>query len=171
MAVSETVFSTIDDFPKTGSGFGVVRNPLTLYEGFTIPEYSRCIFINYTNSNDGALIAIISDKTYTAFRNNGNWQSGRILVTNTDLTARFNPIRINGELNDTFKSILKDKCNNSVNFIAFTNNPSDNPFSFNAGYVIAFHSGMINSNNILILIGSSSIDSSQIEVKRMDLRL
>ena len=86
MAVSETVFSTIDDFPKTGSGFGVVRNPLTLYEGFTIPEYSRCIFINYTNSNDGALIAIISDKTYTAFRNNGKWQSGRILVTNTDLT-------------------------------------------------------------------------------------
>ena len=85
MAVSETVFSTIDDFPKTGSGFGVVRNPLTLYEGFTIPEYSRCIFINYTNSNDGALIAIISDKTYTAFRNNGKWQSGRILVTNTDL--------------------------------------------------------------------------------------
>lgn len=85
LAVSETVFSTIDDFPKTGSGFGVVRNPLTLYEGFTIPEYSRCIFINYTNSNDGALIAIISDKTYTAFRNNGKWQSGRILVTNTDL--------------------------------------------------------------------------------------
>lgn len=109
--------------------------------------------------------------SYRILYDNSVWMDWVFYVTNTDLTARFNPIRINGELNDTFKSILKDKCNNSVNFIAFTNNPSDNPFSFNAGYVIAFHSGMINSNNILILIGSSSIDSSQIEVKRMDLRL
>ncbi len=98
------------------------------------------------------------------------WTEWKQLITNTDLTARFNPIKINGELNDTFKSILKDKCNNSVNFIAFTNNPSDNPFSFNAGYVIAFHSGMISSNNILILIGSSNDASSPIEVKRFDLR-
>lgn len=171
MAVSETVFSTIDDFPKTGSGFGVVRNPLTLYEGFTIPEYSRCIFINYTNSNDGALIAIISDKTYTAFRNNGKWQSGRILVTNTDLTARFNPIEINGTKGDTFKNVLKNKCNNSVNFIVFngsTENPiSDNPFTSKNGYCIAFNSDRLNAYNYFILLG---ITKDIIETKIFDAR-
>lgn len=106
-ATSEVVFSTIDDFPKIGSGFGVVRNPLTLYEGFTIPEYSRCIFINYTNSNDGALIAIMSDKTYTAFRNNGNWQSGRILATNTDLNETVRNLAIDGRLGLDFNSTTK----------------------------------------------------------------
>lgn len=84
-ATGETVFNTVNDFPMNGSGFGSVREPLTLYEGFTIPKYSKCIFINYTNSNDGALIAIKGDKTYTAFRNNSIWQDGKILITNTDL--------------------------------------------------------------------------------------
>lgn len=127
MAVSETVFSTIDDFPKTGSGFGVVRNPLTLYEGFTIPEYSRCIFINYTNSNDGALIAIISDKTYTAFRNNGKWQSGRILVTNTDLQAHWPKVlHFNIEAN-TYKTI-KEQGSNRFSQLLFLQTANTNGY-------------------------------------------
>lgn len=106
-ATGETVFNTVNDFPMNGSSFGSVRNPLTLYEGFTIPKYSKCIFINYTNSNDGALIAIEGGKTYTAFRNNGIWQDGKILITNTDLNETVRNLAIDGRLGLDFNSTTK----------------------------------------------------------------
>lgn len=85
-AINKQEFSTINDFPEYGSCFGVANQTLTLYEGFSIPAYSRIIFINYTDSKDAALIAVAyGGKTYTAFRNRNIWQDGKILISNTDL--------------------------------------------------------------------------------------
>lgn len=85
-AINKQEFSTINDFPEYGSCFGVASQTLTLYEGFSIPAYSRIIFINYTDSKDAALIAVAyGGKTYTAFRNRNIWQDGKILISNTDL--------------------------------------------------------------------------------------
>lgn len=93
------------------------------------------------------------------------------LITNTDLTARFNPIEINGTKGDTFKNVLKNKCNNSVNFIVFngsTENPiSDNPFTSKNGYCIAFNSDRLNAYNYFILLG---ITKDIIETKIFDAR-
>ena len=92
-------------------------------------------------------------------------------TTNTDLTARFNPIEINGTKGDTFKNVLKNKCNNSVNFIVFngsTENPiSDNPFTSKNGYCIAFNSDRLNAYNYFILLG---ITKDIIETKIFDTR-
>lgn len=74
-------FNTINDFPEIGSAFGVNIRDLVLYEGFVIPSYSRCIFINYGTSRDAAIIAISSGGTvYTAFRNNDVWINGDTCV-------------------------------------------------------------------------------------------
>lgn len=74
----QTLFNKPSDFPNDGSSFGV-SNGFELYEGFVIPKYSRIIFINY-GGNDAALIAIDVDaKLYVAFRNNSNWNDGKVL--------------------------------------------------------------------------------------------
>lgn len=80
-AINTKTFNALTDFPSSGSGFGVctATNGITLYDGFTIPKYSRIIFANYGASADGALIAFAANgKTYTAIRNSGTWQNGEI---------------------------------------------------------------------------------------------
>lgn len=77
---ADTVFNTISDVPEKGSCFGVNVKRLDLNETFSIPEYSRCIFINYGGSADGAILAIASNgDLYTAFRNSRKWVNGRKL--------------------------------------------------------------------------------------------
>lgn len=102
---------------------------------------------------------------------NKEWRNWVEYVTNTDLSSRFNPIEISGTRGDTFKSILKDKCNNSVNFIVFngsTEKPiSDNPFTSKNGYCIAFNSDRLNAYNYFILLG---ITKDIIETKIFDAR-
>lgn len=105
---------------------------------------------------------------------NGAWAKRfEKVITNTDLQTRFNPIRIDGAKKNTFSSVLKDKCNNAVNFIAFAENAenpiTDNPFSFAAGYVIVFHSGLIRAKNVFTAIGVSADAEAKIETKRLDL--
>lgn len=96
----------------------------------------------------------------------------RLLYSN--LQTRFDPIRIDGAKKTTFSSVLKDKCDNAVNFIAFAENAenpiTDNPFSFAAGYVIVFHSGLIRAKNVFTAIGVSADAEAKIETKRLDLR-
>lgn len=76
---SGTTYNSVSDFPTTGSGFGVNTKNLTLYTGFVIPAFSRICFMNYGNSQDGALIAIGPDgNLYSAFRNVGVWQNGKV---------------------------------------------------------------------------------------------
>ena len=102
------------------------------------------------------------------------WNNWEKVVSNTDLQTRFNPIRIDGATKNTFSSVLKDKCDNAVNFIAFAENAenpiTDNPFSFASGYVIVFHSGLIRAKNIFTAIGVSADAEAKIEMKRLDLR-
>lgn len=75
-----TTFNTISDIPEKGSCFGVNVKRLDLNETFSIPEYSRCIFINYGSSVDGAILAIASNgDLYIAFRNSRKWVNGRKL--------------------------------------------------------------------------------------------
>lgn len=85
-ATSGCVYNTTSDFPTSGSGFGVNTQALTLYAGFVIPEYSRICFMNYGNSNDGALTAVSpSGDIYSAFRNVGIWHNGKICASKDDL--------------------------------------------------------------------------------------
>lgn len=111
--------------------------------------------------------------TYIRTSYSNGWSDWIKLVTNTDLQTRFNPIRIDGAKKNTFSSVLKDKCNNAVNFIAFAENAenpiTDNPFSFAAGYVIVFHSGLIRAKNVFTAIGVSADAEAKIETKRLDL--
>ena len=76
---SGTTYNSVSDFPKTGSGFGVNTINLTIYTGFVIPAFSRICYMNYGKSTDGALIAIApSGEIYSAFRNMGVWQNGKV---------------------------------------------------------------------------------------------
>ena len=94
-ATSGCVYNTTSDFPTSGSGFGVNTQALTLYAGFVIPEYSRICFMNYGNSNDGALTAVSpSGDIYSAFRNGGVWQNGKISATKNDLWPQNSGVEI-----------------------------------------------------------------------------
>lgn len=108
----------------------------------------------------------------TSFDSGQTWISWTHYVTNNDLTARFNPIQIDGTKGNTFASVLKNKMNFSVNFIAFYGNNTypipDNPFSFQVGYGIVLHTGMIHSNNTLTIVGVPAIGGN-IETKRITL--
>lgn len=100
---SECVYNTTSDFPTTGSGFGVNTKDFTLYTGFFIPAYSRICFMTYGNSTDAAISAIApSGDIYSAFRNGGIWQNGKISATKDDLgVTEFNggkTIEIDGTL-------------------------------------------------------------------------
>ena len=76
---TENTYNALSDLPETGSGFGTTTTGLTLYDGFKIPAYSRICFMNYGGSSDGALIAIDpSGDIYSAFRNGGIWQNGKV---------------------------------------------------------------------------------------------
>ena len=85
-ATSGRTYNTTSDFPTTGSGFGVNTQALTLYAGFVIPEYSRICFMNYGDSPDAAISAVAqSGDIYSAFRNGGIWQNGKISASKNDL--------------------------------------------------------------------------------------
>lgn len=110
---------------------------------------------------------INSPRYYGWIAPNNNTPTWETYVRNSDLSSRFSPIQINGRSGDTFKNVLKGRSNNTVRFIAFASNPSDNPFSFSLGYAFCFHSGLITSNDNLTLFGFSP-DASQFEVKRVN---
>jgi len=82
----KNTYNSLSDFPTTGSGFGVNQKALTLYTGFTIPDYSRICFMNYGNSPDAAISAVApSGDIYSAFRNGDAWQNGKISASKDDL--------------------------------------------------------------------------------------
>lgn len=91
-------------------------------------------------------------------------------MTNTDLTERFKPIRIFGTEGGTFSKALKNKVYNSVVFLAFDTSVPDNPFSFEAGYAIVFHAGLLKAENVFTLIGFDSNALHPLEIKMLDLR-
>lgn len=98
------------------------------------------------------------------------WNNWEKVVSNTDLTERFKPIRIFGTEGGTFSKALKNKVYNSVVFLAFDTSVPDNPFSFEAGYAIAFHAGLLKSENVFTLIGFDSNALHPLEIKMLDLR-
>lgn len=114
-----------------------------------------------------------SYKTQKGIMMNGNW-TWTSLVTNTDLPTRIKPIEVNGYSGQTFKSVLKDKCDNSINFVVFRSNASnpitDNPFSFVNGYAIVFNSIALAPSNSLMILGTSDGNNAVIESRRLDLR-
>lgn len=102
--------------------------------------------------------------------NKGIWSNWETYVTNTDLTERFKPIRIFGTEGGTFSKALKNKVYNSVVFLAFDTSVPDNPFSFEAGYAIVFHAGLLKAENVFTLIGFDSNALHPLEIKMLDLR-
>ena len=78
-----------DDFSHTLIG-GAAQN-ITLNSKITLEQYARILFLNYPDSNDGALLAIApGDKIITAFRNNGVWEekSSHFIATKSDLANK-----------------------------------------------------------------------------------
>ena len=74
------VINSINDFPKSGSSFGVTNTGFVLYAGFSIPAYTRLIFINYGEYSDGALLGVTTGgDILVAFRNGNVWRHGRML--------------------------------------------------------------------------------------------
>lgn len=111
-----------------------------------------------------------SSLTYFRYCNSGTWRNWyKPYISNSDLWARFNPIRINGENGDTFSKVLKNKYNNSVVFVSFAGGVSDNPFSFDSGYAIVFNSGLLVFGNYFTLIGITHNASKAIETRFIDL--
>lgn len=160
------------------NGFFVYNLNGANYNGNDLPvgvySYgSACIYKRNSESIFVFLTGIAASSTplATNWYDGASWTGWKTYVTNTDLSSRFNPIEISGTRGDTFKSILKDKCNNSVNFIVFngsTEKPiSDNPFTSKNGYCIVFNSDRLNAYNFFILLG---ITQGIIEVKSFDAR-
>ena len=75
------------DLPSKGSCFGVIGNaPILINDSFSIPAYSRFAFINTGDSADGALVAIDANgNIYSAYRNNGIWNTGQVSASKSDL--------------------------------------------------------------------------------------
>ena len=120
-----------------------------------------------------AIVALygISSGTLNVNHYDGHtWLGWLKYTTNTDLTERFKPIRIFGTEGGTFSKALKNKVYNSVVFLAFDTSVPDNPFSFEAGYAIAFHAGLLKSENVFTLIGFDSNALHPLEIKMLDLR-
>lgn len=85
-AASGNTYNALSDLPKTGCGFGVNTQALTLYAGFVIPEYSRICFMNYGGSPDAAISAVSQiGEIYSAFRSSGTWQNGKVSASKDDL--------------------------------------------------------------------------------------
>lgn len=42
---------------------------------------------------------------------------------------------------------------NRVNFIAFSGNPSDNPFTFPSGFVLVFNDGLLSTYKQFVFLG------------------
>ena len=93
-----------------------------------------------------------------------------VMLLYSNLTERFKPIRIFGTEGGTFSKTLKNKVYNSVVFLAFDAGVPDNPFSFEAGYAIAFHAGLLKAENVFTLIGFDSNALYPLEIKMLDLR-
>lgn len=109
-----------------------------------------------------------------SYVNTAGWNGWKQMVVNTDLQTRIKPIEVNGYSGQTFKSVLKDKCDNSINFVVFRSNASnpitDNPFSFVNGYAIVFNSIALAPSNSLMILGTSDGNNAVIESRRLDLR-
>jgi hypothetical protein len=83
------LFNTVESFPESGSAFGCNNgNDLIVPNCFTIKRYSRIIFMNYSETKDGALLAISPHgDVYVAFRNNGVWGNGKVLANSDDVKS------------------------------------------------------------------------------------
>ena len=82
-------FTSADDFSHTL--IGTVGQNITLNSKIMLEQYTRVLFMNHPDSNDGALLAIApGDKIITAFRNNGVWEekSSHFLATKSDLANK-----------------------------------------------------------------------------------
>ena len=85
--IDKAIYNSLADLPSKGSCFGVIGNaPISISDSFSIPAYSRFAFINTGDSTDGALLAIDSNgNIYSAYRNNGIWNTGQVSASKSDL--------------------------------------------------------------------------------------
>ena len=95
--------TSADDFTHTL--IGTVGQNITLNSKITLEQYTRVLFMNHPDSNDGALLAIApGNNIITAFRNNRVWEqnSSHFIVTKSDLevgllnTTDLNTLKITG---------------------------------------------------------------------------
>ena len=87
--IDKAIYNSLADLPSKGSCFGVIGNaPISISDSFSIPAYSRFAFINTGDSTDGALLAIDSNgNIYSAYRNNGIWNTGQVSASKSDLAS------------------------------------------------------------------------------------
>lgn len=85
--IDKEIYNSLTDLPSKGSCFGVIGNaPILINDSFSIPAYSRFAFINTGDSADGALVAIDANgNIYSAYRNNGIWNTGQVSASKSDL--------------------------------------------------------------------------------------
>ena len=124
--------------------------------------------MNYGGSSDGALLAIQPNgQTITAFRNGNIWDTGvsDYLIRNSDLESAIGIIRLSEGNIKTFRQALTGRINR-ITILAFSQ-VSDNPFSFDAGFAIAFHSGLLDNINRFQLIGMN-FNGTVIEPQKLD---
>lgn len=167
-ATSGVTYNTTSDFPTTGSGFGVNTQALTLYAGFVIPEYSRICFMNYGYSPDAAISAVTqSGDIYSAFRNGGIWQNGKISATKDDLgVAQYNAvgyIYLSGKLSNIGEWVKNNGTPSKCTFVRVEPSDSDGYFgtsgfsilwmrtSVNYGWCI-----LISDNTKMVVFGRNS---------------
>ncbi len=95
----KVIYNSLSDLPAKGSCFGVIGNaPISISDSFLIPAYSRFAFINTGDSTDGALLAIDSNgNIYSAYRNNGIWNTGQVSASKSDLEGLGATINIRKE--------------------------------------------------------------------------
>ena len=88
--IDKAIYNSLTDLPSKGSCFGVIGNaPILINDFFSIPAYSRFAFINTGDSTDGALLAIDANgDVYSAYRNNGVWNTGQVSASKSDLYSK-----------------------------------------------------------------------------------
>ena len=88
--IDKALYNSLTDLPSKGSCFGVIGNaPILINDFFSIPAYSRFAFINTGDSTDGALLAIDANgDVYSAYRNNGVWNTGQVSASKSDLYSK-----------------------------------------------------------------------------------
>ena len=150
-------------------------NANTLAETTTIPTGKKLIFLD-SDTNEGGIITLENltkqilsnltsqtfnldqgNKTLLAALNELNSKPGKNIISIAGCTAA----------QTSLSNYLKGKTA-KVTFFAFYS-LTENPFSFDQGFCIAFNSSGIMQDNLFVLVGISR-DGNKIETKQMNIK-
>lgn len=117
----------------------------------------------YLNNFANWILDKLATKVYNLLATSNKTMIGAINELNSNSSIRLCRV-VFGE--NTFSSELKGKAYKAI--IGFFHKPSDNPFSFDNGYFIAFQSTYLQEENKFIIIGfglSGTIENKFLTLK------